>query len=160
MVETSTVFSHWRKKHFGIHGWNVHQKATEKQTTQWFVYCVAECLPCQAQYVGSSTNIPAWWKQHKSTANTKKASCSGISKHFSEKLTAAGHIPGPQCRCSECARLKSVEDDWILKLGTFFASKSECPVVTLKSQDDGDSGNWGLSHLVIVMFTLCTEVIT
>ena len=37
-----------------------------------------------------------------------------------EKLIEVGHIPGPQCRCSECARLKSVEEDWILKLGTFF----------------------------------------
>ena len=123
----------------GVYGRNVHGKATEKQPVQWFVYCV-ECLPCQAQYIGSTSNIPARWKNHKSTANTKKASCSGISKHFSEgcpndqndpkklqlqitlidsiittpeALTEASHLPGPQCRCSECARLKSVEDDWI-----------------------------------------------
>ena len=146
MVETTTVFSHWRKKHFGIHGRNVHCKATEKSPLQWFVYCV-ECLPCQAQYVGSTTNVASRWKNHKYTANTRKASCSGISKHFSEgcpndqydqkkmqlritlidsihttpeKLTEAGHIAGPQCRCTECSRLKSVEDDWICKLGTFY----------------------------------------
>ena len=36
-----------------------------------------------------------------------------------QALTLAGHEPGPQCRCSECARLKAVEDDWICKMGTF-----------------------------------------
>ena len=132
-------------KHFGIHGRNVHLKATEKQPLQWFVYCL-ECLPCKVQYCGSTTSIPARWKNHKSTANLKKASSSGISRHFAEgcphdqddvkkkqlritlidsiltstqALTAAGHEPGPQCRCSECMRLKTVEDDWICKLGTF-----------------------------------------
>ena len=37
-----------------------------------------------------------------------------------EALKEAAHLPGPQCRCSECSRLKSVEDDWICKMGTFF----------------------------------------
>ena len=35
------------------------------------------------------------------------------------KLRLAGHEPGPQCRCSECNRLKRVEDKWILRMGTF-----------------------------------------
>ena len=155
MVETTTVYSHWWKKHFGIHGRNVHLKATEKQPLQWFVYCL-ECLPCKVQYCGSTTSIPARWKNHKSTANLKTASSSGISRHFAEgcpndqddvkktqlritlvdsiltstqALKAAGHEPGPQCRCSQCLRLKAVEDDWICKLGTFngkhFNSRNE-----------------------------------
>jgi hypothetical protein len=38
-----------------------------------------------------------------------------------EKLILAEHEPG-QCRCSECDKLKSLEDKWILKLGTFYGS--------------------------------------
>ena len=36
-----------------------------------------------------------------------------------EKLVNARHEPGPKCRCKECERLKSLEDSWIVKLGTF-----------------------------------------
>ena len=38
-----------------------------------------------------------------------------------ERLREVGHIGGVQCRCSECQRLKSQEDKWICRLGTFFA---------------------------------------
>mgnify|MGYP003333658506 CR=1 FL=1 len=37
-----------------------------------------------------------------------------------EKLRKAEHQPGPKCRCSECEKLKVIEDKWILKLGTFY----------------------------------------
>ena len=37
-----------------------------------------------------------------------------------EKLVAAGHVPGPKCRCKECNHLKDKEDHWILKMGTFY----------------------------------------
>ena len=37
-----------------------------------------------------------------------------------EKLALANHEPGPKCRCSECEKMKSLEDAWILKLGTFY----------------------------------------
>ena len=36
-----------------------------------------------------------------------------------QKLDSAGHISGPQCRCTECNKLKRIEDKWILRLGTF-----------------------------------------
>ena len=36
------------------------------------------------------------------------------------KLIKANHEPGPKCRCSECEHLKSIEDSWIIKLGTFY----------------------------------------
>ena len=36
-----------------------------------------------------------------------------------EKLTGAGHGGGVACRCSECQRLKDIEDKWICRLGTF-----------------------------------------
>ena len=43
------------------------------------------------------------------------------------KLDSAGHIIGPQCRCTECNQLKRTEDKWILRLGTFHgASGPNC----------------------------------
>ena len=32
---------------------------------------------------------------------------------------AAEHIQGPQCRCTECGKLKDLEDKWIMRLGTY-----------------------------------------
>ena len=37
-----------------------------------------------------------------------------------DKFVAAGHVPGPKCRCKECNHLKDLEDRWILKMGTFY----------------------------------------
>ena len=37
-----------------------------------------------------------------------------------EDLLKAGHVPGPKCRCRECSRLKDLEDQWILRMGTFY----------------------------------------
>ena len=36
-----------------------------------------------------------------------------------ERLELSGHVGGPQCRCTECNKLKRVEDKWIMRLGTF-----------------------------------------
>ena len=37
-----------------------------------------------------------------------------------EELRGAGHQGGAKCRCSECNKLKNVEDKWICRLGTFY----------------------------------------
>ena len=102
-------------------------------------------MPCQKQIVGSTTNPADRWRNHKSTCNLRKSSSTGLSKHFKqgcpndmgkdkntldftlldfydttiEKLTLAKHEPGAKCQCTECGNLKSLEDIWILKLGTF-----------------------------------------
>ena len=39
-----------------------------------------------------------------------------------EKLASAGHLGGPKCRCTECQKLKSVEDKWICRMGTFYGN--------------------------------------
>ena len=36
-----------------------------------------------------------------------------------DKLVAANHKPGPGCRCKECGKLKSLEDKWICRMGTY-----------------------------------------
>ena len=36
-----------------------------------------------------------------------------------EKLAEVGHGGGVACRCSECQRLKDIEDKWIMRMGTF-----------------------------------------
>ena len=115
---------------------------------RWFVYTVDD-IPCEKTYVGSTTDPPSRWRNHKSTCNKKEPSTSsGLSKHFTqyggcpndlgreketlnftlvdyidvepENLTRVGHVKGAQCTCSECNRLKDKEDKWILKMGTFY----------------------------------------
>ena len=91
------------------------------------------------------------WATHKSTCNSETSKSSGLAKHFrngggkndlgkekttlsitlidfietsTDILSRVGHIPGPQCNCSECNRLKRKEDMWILRLGTFYGDSS------------------------------------
>ena len=113
---------------------------------RWFIYGIID-LPCQLQLVGSTTSPPDRWRTHKSTCNSQKSNSTGLSKHFKlgcpndlgrdkitldftlldcydttgGKLLEAGHLPGPQCRCSECENLKRLEDMWILKLGSLYS---------------------------------------
>ena len=51
-----------------------------------------------------------------------------------EKLVLAKHVPGPKCRCKECENLKSIEDKWILKLGTFYVGFNTRDEVKAKSR--------------------------
>ena len=37
-----------------------------------------------------------------------------------DKLRAAAHQPGPQCKCAECKKFVRSENKWILGLGTFY----------------------------------------
>ena len=37
-----------------------------------------------------------------------------------EKLRLYGHVPGPKCRCNECDHLKSIEDRWIMRIGSLY----------------------------------------
>ena len=37
-----------------------------------------------------------------------------------EDLEKDGHEKGPKCRCRQCSKLKDIEDQWILKMGTFY----------------------------------------
>ena len=45
-----------------------------------------------------------------------------LLKHFDtteEKLRTANHKPGAGCRCSQCERLKTLEDKWITRMGSY-----------------------------------------
>ena len=86
---------------------------------------------------------------HRSCCNSEKSNSSGLAKHFAnggcpndlgrekdtliftlvdyldtteEELQLAGHIRGPQCRCDICQKLKSLEDKFILRSGTFYTN--------------------------------------
>ena len=57
-----------------------------------------------------------------------------------DDLVKAGHEKGPKCRCSQCGRLKDLEDQWIVKMGTFWGEGG------LNSRDEIQSKtrfNWG-----------------
>ena len=83
----------------------------------------------------------------KSQANSMSSNSSGLAKHFKdggcpndpgrekenlvftlvdhldttqEELDRAGHIGGTKCKCTVCAKLKTLEDQFILKTGSFY----------------------------------------
>ena len=146
MVETSTIYSPYFKRKFAIHGNNVHLPASQKSKLRWFVYCV-EDTACNLIYIGSTTDICKRWASTKKACLDGDSVGTGMYKHFKTgcpagngggelpqlrwtildhvettlgKLTTAGHIGGPKCRCSECQRLKTVEDKWICRVGSFY----------------------------------------
>ena len=90
-------------------------------------------------YIGSTVDVCKRWSSTKKACLDKDSSNTGLYKHFmtgcpadnndgklqhlkwtlvdfmdtsEEKLTTAGHVGGPKCRCSECNRLKAIEDKW------------------------------------------------
>ena len=58
---------------------------------------------------------------HLETGNLEHLTITRIDRMTTseEKLEDAVHTGGVQCRCSECERLKSIEDKWICRLGSF-----------------------------------------
>ena len=96
----------------------------------------------------STTDLYARWAATKSACNKANTNSKDLYKHFQEgcpsdgdqdednirltlldfldttvgKLDTAGHISGPQCRFTECNKLKRVKDKWILRLGTFYGA--------------------------------------
>ena len=105
-----------------------------------------EDLGCRLQYVGSTTDVCGRWAATKSACNKRNSNSTGLYNHFQdgcpndtgqgkehirltlldsmdtteERLRQAGHVNGPQCSCTECKKLKRIEDKWILRLGTFY----------------------------------------
>ena len=111
----------------------------------WFIYLIHD-TECLLLYVGSTIDPCKRWSSTKSACQNRKVSNTGLYSHFKdgcpthletgnlehltitlidsmttseEKLEDAGHTGGVQCRCSECERLKSMEDKWICRLGSF-----------------------------------------
>ena len=145
MVETSFVTSYYFQRRFAIHGRNIHLKASLKNKMVWFIYLIHDTERLLL-YVGSTTDPCKRWSSTKSACQHRKVSNTGLYSHFKdgcpthletgnlehltitlidsmttseEKLEDAGHTGGVQCRCSECERLKSIEDKWICRLGSF-----------------------------------------
>ena len=145
MRETETVDSF----HFGtkikIRGHLRHDYAPPGKI-RWFIYQIVD-NPCHLIYTGSSQLPAKRFLSHKSTCNSESSNSTGLSKHFinggcpndlgrekdtlsfylvdhldttEEELQLAGHSRGPQCVCSVCQQLKKLEDNFILKSGTFY----------------------------------------
>ena len=144
MMETSTIYSFYFQRNFAIHGRNIHLPASQKKKFRWFIYVVVDVV-CELMYVGSTTDVCARWAQTKKACLDRNNSNTGLCKHFQEgcpgfnrdlsnlqwtlvdsittseeELRGAGHQGGAKCRCSECNKLKNVEDKWICRLGTFY----------------------------------------
>ena len=113
---------------------------------------------------------------HRSCCNSEKSNSSGLAKHFAnggcpndlgrekdtliftlvdyldtteEELQLAGHIRGPQCRCDICQKLKSLEDKFILRSGTFYTNG-------LNTRDEVKNQvrcHWWCDSFVILLYT-------
>ena len=146
MVEKHYVESRFFNTKLRIHGHLAHDIAPENMH-RWFVYMIDD-IPCQKAIVGSTTKPTSRWSNHKSSCNNGPSTSTGLSKHFTmnggcpndtgrdketlqytlidyidvspEDLIRADHVKGPKCRCKECSRLKDLEDQWILRMGTFY----------------------------------------
>lgn len=148
MTETSTITSPYFGRRFAIHGRNIHLPASQKRKLTWFVY-VVEDTACGLIYVGSTVDVCSRWAQTKKACLDENSVNTGLYKHFrdgcpantantdlahlrwtlvdhidvtEEQLVNAGHQGGAKCRCKECSRLKTVEDKWIRRLGSFYGS--------------------------------------
>ena len=144
MSPTDFIYSH----HFGtkikIRGHLSHDYSP-RGLIRWFIYTI-EDLPCQLLYVGSSQSPVARFSSHKSSCNSGKSKATGLAKHFinggcpndpgrqkqtlnftlvdhmdtsADKLAAAGHTGGA-CDCSECYKLKVLEDKFIMRIGSLY----------------------------------------
>ena len=144
MVEKTYVESPYFGKKVKVHGHLAHDHIPENKI-RWFIYKIRD-VPCSKIIVGSTQNPNQRWANYKSCCNKRKSNGTGLSKHFmegcpndegvekltlditlldyydttNEKLIKSNHEKGPQCRCNECNNLKSLEDKWILKLGSFY----------------------------------------
>ena len=146
MMETNFVYSHYFKTKFRIHGHLSHDYSITGRR-RWYIYLI-EDLPCNKAIVGSTTDPYNRWTTHKSNCNKGPCKSTGLAKHFTlndgcpndpgrrketlnfvlvdfmdvseEELQQVRHEKGPKCRCSACSRLKDIEDQWILKMGTFY----------------------------------------
>ena len=146
MEETSYVYSRYFKRKFAIHGHNVHLPAGQKHKFRWFVYS-CEDTACNLVYIGSTVDACKRWASTKKACLDRDSTNTGLYKHFmtgcpadtgdgklknlrwtlvdfmdtsEEKLTLAGHVGGPKCRCDECQKLKAIEDKWICRMGSFY----------------------------------------
>ena len=158
MIEKECVKSTYFGIYSKIHGHLSHDWIPQG-FHRWFVYSI-EDIPCQKRIVGSTNSPCERWRNHKSQCNSKKCKSTGLSKHFmegcpndlgrskttldftlldyydttDEKLRMAKHVPGPSCRCTECGKLKNIEDFWMLKLGTFYDGFNSRDEVKAKSR--------------------------
>ena len=146
MKPTDSVYSY----HFGtkikVHGRLSHD-VSPPGFIRWYIY-VIEDMPCQLLYCGSTQNPVARFSSHKSSCNNGQSKASGLAKHFmnggcpydpgrgketlnftlvdhmdttAEKLSAVGHTGGAYCDCSECRKLKILEDKFMLRLGSLYS---------------------------------------
>ena len=108
-----------------------------------------EDTACWLIYVGSTVDVCSRWAQTKKACLDENSVNTGLYEHFrdgcpantvntdlahlrwtlvdhidvtEEQLVNAGRQGGAKCRCKECSRLKTVEDKWNCRLGSFYGS--------------------------------------
>ena len=182
--ETSLEESLFNKRKHAVHGHLVHLRPGQRVKLRWFVYLLEDML-CLKQYIGSTTDICSRWSSTKSDCNKADSNRTGPYKHFQEacpndtgrsksrfrltlvdfydttedKLRLARHEVGPQCRCNEWNRLKTVEDKWILRMWIFYGDSG------LNKRDEfidvvrGNYQNWfNFVNFVLISVRVCWKL--
>ena len=57
----------------------------------------------------------------------------GLSRYHPGKIDQGWSPGGPKCRCSDCERLKFLEDKWICRMGSFYGESG------LNNRDENQS---------------------
>ena len=140
--EEFVVSKHFNTKH-AVRGHLVHEPREKAFKDRWFIYRIYDQY-CEKSYVGSTVDMYGRWSKHKSDCN-KGSTTTGLAAHFAvgcpgdtgrdkahlsvtlldymdvteEQVQTAQH-GGVGCVCELCRKLKNLEDNWIMKLGTFY----------------------------------------
>ena len=143
MKPTDFIYSHHFKTKIKIRGHLSHDYSP-RGLIRWYIYTI-EDMPCKLLYVGSSQSLVARFSSHKSSCNSEnlrllawlntlqmggcpndlgrqKETLNTLVDHMdtsAEKLAAAGHIGGA-CDCTECYKLKVLEDKFIMRIGSLY----------------------------------------
>ena len=140
--EEFVVSKHFNTRH-AVRGHLVHAPREKAFKDRWFIYQIYD-EHCEKAYVGSTVDMYGRWSKHKSDCN-RGSTATGLSAHFAmgcpgdtgrdkanlsvtlldyldvteEQVQAAQH-GGVGCVCDLCKKLKTMEDNWIMKLGSFY----------------------------------------
>ena len=164
------IYSEHFKTKIPIRGHLVHEHYSKTNKDRWFIYSILD-KNCSKTYIGSTTNVTSRWAAHKSDCNHKRGHKSGLSKHHElgcpgdvdqnkshleltlldymdvtgEELQQAGHKGGPGCICKLCAKLKRLEDRWIMKVGSYFypSGLNSRDEIQQKARTEHKKGNFG-----------------
>ena len=116
-------------KHFNtkraVRGRLFHQPRDTVFKARWFIYQICD-ENCWKTYVESTVDMYGRWANHKLDCNRGSTAIGFPGDTDRDYMDATGeeeqgaHHGGVGCVCTLCRKLKTLEDNWIIKLGCFY----------------------------------------